>query len=348
MNKTENRKDEFDRALENMKLEPEADLDRLIEKRVKQMMTRISLQVVCVALLVLALVFLGVNPLVNLCNVNPARANEAEEGRASELLQTLSAYVETVYPQTRLYTIGEIEKAGFGKYEIPLCVSTRTQRTYVGKMNVILEMTRGKLEVKSDADGALTHIVHTTVSNAKREGIGDFAAYNEAQIEDLAELPKSARVLLNVRLHEAKALEEILALRRDTIEPVWAQMDTESERFMGGISLESAVLLYDDEPQREQMNAAQLRERYLKNLTLLSEHHALWNGLGLSWDSSYTSGETALSHIQSALTEAQKTNTFVTKNFYLYGSRDDIMDYMEANKNELCTIEDVRLSELMH
>ena len=33
MNKTENRKDEFDLALENMKLEPEADLDRLIEKR---------------------------------------------------------------------------------------------------------------------------------------------------------------------------------------------------------------------------------------------------------------------------------------------------------------------------
>ena len=55
---------------------------------------------------------------------------------------------------------------------------------------------------------------------------------------------------MNVRLHEAKALEEILALRRDTIEPVWAQLDTESERFMGGISLESAVLLYDDEPQR--------------------------------------------------------------------------------------------------
>ena len=108
------------------------------------------------------------------------------------------------------------------------------------------------------------------------------------------------------------------------------------------------MLLYDDEPEREQMNAAQLRERYLKNLTLLSEQHALWNGLGLSWDSSYVAGETALSHIQSALTEAQKTNTFVTKNFYLYGSRDDIMDYMEANKNELCTIEDVCLSELIH
>lgn len=347
MNKTENRKDEFDLALENMKLEPEADLDRLIEKRVKQMMTRISLKVVCVVLLVLALVFLGVNPLVNLYNVNPARANEAEEGSTSELLQTLSAYVETVYPQTRLYMIGEIEKEGFGKYKIPLCVSTRTQRTYVGKMNVILEMTRGKLEVKSDADGALTHIGHTTVSNAKREGIGDFAAYNEAKMQDLAELPKSARVLLNVRLREAKALEEILALRRDTIEPVWAQMDVGSERFMGGISLESAVLLYGDEPEREQMNAAQLRERYLKNLTLLSEQYALWNGLGLSWDSSYVAGESALSHIQSALTEAQKTNTFVTKNFYLYGSRDDIMDYMEANKNELCTIEDVRLSELM-
>lgn len=348
MNKTENRKDEFDLALENMKLEPEADLDRLIEKRVKQMMTRISLKVVCVVLLVLALVFLGVNPLVNLYNVNPARANEAEEGSTSELLQTLSAYVETVYPQTRLYMIGEIEKEGFGKYKIPLCVSTRTQRTYVGKMNVILEMTRGKLEVKSDADGALTHIGHTTVSNAKREGIGDFAAYNEAKMQDLAELPKSARVLLNVRLREAKVLEEILALRRDTIEPVWAQMDTESEGFMGGISLESAVLLYDDEPEREQMNAAQLRERYLKNLTLLSEHHALWNGLGLSWDSSYVAGETALSHIQSALTEAQKTEVFATKNFYLYGSRDDIMDYMEANKNELCTIEDVCLSELIH
>ena len=153
---------------------------------------------------------------------------------------------------------------------------------------------------------------------------------------------------MNVRLHEAKALEEILALRRDTIEPVWAQMDVGSERFMGGISLESAVLLYDDEPEREQMNAAQLRERYLKNLTLLSEQYALWNGLGLSWDSSYVAGESALSHIQSALMEAQKTEVFATKNFYLYGSRDDIMDYMEANKNELCTIEDVCLSELMH
>lgn len=75
MNKTENRKDEFDLALENMKLEPEADLDRLIEKRVKQMMTRISLKVVCVVLLVLALVFLGVNPLVNLCN-GQSRAGE--------------------------------------------------------------------------------------------------------------------------------------------------------------------------------------------------------------------------------------------------------------------------------
>ena len=49
-----------------------------------------------------------------------------------------------------------------------------------------------------------------------------------------------------------------------------------------------------------------------------------------------------------ALTEAQKTEVFATKNFYLYGSRDDIMDYMEANKDELCTIEDVCLSELMH
>ena len=348
MNNTENKRDEFDLALEDMKMETEVDLDRLIEKRVKQMMVRTSLKVVLLVLLIVALVFLGLNPIMNLCNTNPIKADEAKDGYASQLFQTLSAYVETVYPQTRLYSIGEIEKKGFGKYEIPLCLGTRTQRLVVGKMNASLEMVRGELSVKSDSDGVLSHVVRTTIANAGAAGITDFMEYNDSELEDLAELPKSARILLQVQLHEPVKLDNVLELRGRNLEPVWAQMDTESEGFMGGISLESAVLLYDDEPEREQMNAAQLRERYLKNLTLLSEHHALWNGLGLSWDSSYVAGESALSHIQSALMEAQKTEVFATKNFYLYGSRDDIMDYMEANKNELCTIEDVCLSELMH
>ena len=67
MNKTENRKDEFDLALENMKLEPEADLDRLIEKRVKQMMTRISLKVFCVVLLACGLDLMGLLKVVAPC-----------------------------------------------------------------------------------------------------------------------------------------------------------------------------------------------------------------------------------------------------------------------------------------
>ncbi len=48
-----------------------------------------------------------------------------------------------------------------------------------------------------------------------------------------------------------------------------------------------------------------------------------------------------------ALADAENTETFMTKNFYLYGSRDDIMKYIEDNKEEFCTIEDVRLSELV-
>ena len=113
MNNTEKKRDEFDLALKDMKMETEVDLDRLIEKRVKQMMVRTSLKVVLVVLLVVALIFLGVNPIMNLCNTNPIKADEAKDGYASRLFQTLSAYVETVYPQTRLYMIGEIEKKGF-------------------------------------------------------------------------------------------------------------------------------------------------------------------------------------------------------------------------------------------
>ena len=59
MNNTENKRDEFDLALEDMKMETEVDLDRLIEKRVKQMMVRTSLKVVLLVLLIVALVFLG-------------------------------------------------------------------------------------------------------------------------------------------------------------------------------------------------------------------------------------------------------------------------------------------------
>lgn len=60
MNNTESKRDEFDLALEDMKMETEVDLDRLIEKRVKQMMVRTSLKVVLVVLLIVALIFLGV------------------------------------------------------------------------------------------------------------------------------------------------------------------------------------------------------------------------------------------------------------------------------------------------
>lgn len=47
------------------------------------------------------------------------------------------------------------------------------------------------------------------------------------------------------------------------------------------------------------------------------------------------------------IANAENTETFMTRNFYLYGSRDDIMKYIEDNKEEFCTIEDVRLSKLV-
>ena len=37
MNKTENKKDEFDLALENMKLEPEADLEEMYRRLIASM-----------------------------------------------------------------------------------------------------------------------------------------------------------------------------------------------------------------------------------------------------------------------------------------------------------------------
>lgn len=347
MNNTENKRDEFDLALEDMKMETEVDLDRLIEKRVKQMMVRTSLKVVLLVLLIVALVFLGLNPIMNLCNTNPIKADEAKDGYASQLFQTLSAYVETVYPQTRLYSIGQIEKKGFGKYEIPLCLGTRTQRLVVGKMNASLEMVRGELSVKSDSDGVLSHVVRTTIANAGAAGITDFMEYNDSELEDLAELPKSARILLRVQLHKPVKLDNVLELRGRNLEPVWAQMDTKSEGFMGGISLDGPVVLYEGNEERTDMNASQLREAYINNLKLLSENHALWNGLGLSWESSWSYGEAGLLHINDALADAEKTKIFMTKNFYLYGSRDDIMKYIEDNREEFCTIEDVRLSELV-
>ena len=107
------------------------------------------------------------------------------------------------------------------------------------------------------------------------------------------------------------------------------------------------MVLYEEDEERTDMNASQLREVYINNLKILSENHALWNGLGLSWESSWSYGEAGLLHINDALADAEKTKIFMTKNFYLYGSRDDIMKYIEDNREEFCTIEDVRLSELV-
>ena len=58
----------------------------------------------------------------------------------------------------------------------------------------------------------------------------------------MPELPKSARILLQVQLHKSVKLEEVLALQEGTLEPVWAQMDTKSYGFMGGVSFKGAVL----------------------------------------------------------------------------------------------------------
>lgn len=190
------------------------------------------------------------------------------------------------------------------------------------------------------------HTAHITIANAGDAGITDFAKYNDSELEDLPELPKSARILLQVQLHKSVKLEEVLALQEGTLEPLWAQMDTKSDGFMGGVSFKGAVL-YEGDKDRADMSASQLREVYIKNLKTLSENYELWNGLGISWGSSWAPGEVALRHINDTLADAENTETFMTKNFYLYGSRDDIMKYIEDNKDEFCTIEEVRLSELV-
>ena len=79
--------------------------------------------------------------------------------------------------------------------------------------------------MKSDSDGALMHTAHTTIANAGDAGITDFAKYNDSELEDLPELPKSARILLQVQLHKSVKLEEVLALQEGTLEPVWARME---------------------------------------------------------------------------------------------------------------------------
>ena len=74
--------------------------------------------------------------------------------------------------------------------------------------------------MKSDTDGVLIYTAHTTIANAGDGGITDFAKYNDSELEDLAELPKSARILLQVQLHKSVKLEDVLALQVGTLEPV--------------------------------------------------------------------------------------------------------------------------------
>lgn len=297
----------------------EAKIIRSINRRIRKSVIRTLL---VVASIILAAVLI-INPLLNIMYLNPYKLNREPE---QTMLNVLRDYYETTHPYRELINL-EVEKKGFARYELSMQIADLTQPVYIGEPNVWCDMEYGKYE----------NFVATDVSIAHNAGrFCDTLNSQEEMIQKISELPQSAKIYLSVSDSAPKSME---ALRSLPVTAKWVQVYQPNVDFNGGISLEM-VALHTDDDEREDKTAEELLEIYIGNLENLLEHPAIWEQMQLC------DGRNTVYTVQSLMEtfeDAKTLSSLTSKNYCVYGQRDEILRFLQENTLDVVYVENVRL-----
>lgn len=314
------------------------DLEKRIEQNIKKKVRKIVIRTVAAMTGVVLLLVLIINPLMNAAYLNPYKLNQEPK---RQMYTTLRNYWETMQPYTEIVSLN-VQKKGFARYTLEMQVANHREQLILSNANVWMDMEFGTYKNQRDEEGRLVYQLGRFSDEVTKED-------KEQLITELKELPQSAEIYLSIGEKEPKALS---ALRQEAIGLEWIEvyqpnLQKESgDAFQGGLSMQMHVISgwTDDMKSRDEMTEEELKEVYVANLKDLTEHVDLWKQFGVaSGNTTYFQGEDL---IKECYEDAKKLDTLESRNYCIFGKRDEVVAYLEKTDLTSLRVDDVRLSSL--
>ena len=145
----------LEQELENLMedIPVQEDLEKKIQQSITRRIKRTAGITVISILLAAAVLFLCISPLMDMMFWNPATSVEGDQ---SLVFSVLRDYWEVNAPYVDLVSL-QVEKQGFGCYELAIQVTDHQGSLQIGQANLWMELNRGKYENRRDADGYFVH-----------------------------------------------------------------------------------------------------------------------------------------------------------------------------------------------
>ena len=301
----------------------EERINKCINRRIKRTVIR---TVSTILVIVLAAVFI-INPIMNAMFFNPYEMNEGEE---QKMLGVMRDFVETTMPYREVVSL-EVEKKGFGRYEIGMQMLDLSQPPInIGGPNAWVDMNFGNYGSVKDTDAVMNIIM------------GRFECDWEVQedfIKQIEELPESADIFLSVSDTQLKSLEQ---LKKLPVELCWFQVYQPNVEFQGGLSYR-IVAHYAEDDEREDMTEQELLKVYCRDLENTLNHPEVWEGLfplNGAGGAIYANPKPLL---EKTYEDAKQLTELKSENYCIYGSRDEILDFLQENELDSMYVENVTL-----
>jgi hypothetical protein len=340
----------FEDELAEMVLPENSDFDVMLEKKINRRIRKIALKSVLIVAAVAALIILGISPLMRVTNTDPVKLNsdevmtkDNEIKRHSTLFRVMDAWIETQYPMCELDWI-EAKSLHFGKYEIDAHVIELSKHVTIGApSNVTLHMTRGKMEIESDPSALIMLKFGIFAANEEYSTI-------DYDLSEIRKLPESAWMTVAV---SEKTPKSVASLRKDVdlndedeLSLDWIRVHTESCHYQGGLNLGHCK--GDMEPFPDEMNEQQLKSWYLSNIKLLYEHPEIWEDLGIGMETA-EGGEVFYDEevLKELYEKAKADKEFQSQYYYISGSKEKVLRYIESRDLWAASLVDARLSRFV-
>lgn len=305
------------------------DLEKKIAQSITRRIKRTAGITVIAILLAAAVLFLCISPLMDMMFWDPATSVEGDQ---SLVFSVLRDYWEVNAPYVDLVRL-QVEKQGFGCYELAMQVTDHQGSLQIGRGNLWMELNRGKYENIRDAEGYFVHKM-----GGRFEANMDAGRKTE-MVQSLLELPVSAIVYLSVSEAQPR---DVADLREETVDLHWLQVYQPNVEFHGGLSM-LVTSAYTKNDMRQTLSEAELLQVYCANLKNLLDHPKVWAQFNLcNGNMIYTAKSGVL---EKTYKDALTLETLTTKNYCISGTRDEIIEYLQRTEVTSVWVDEVRMSK---
>lgn len=325
--------EEMDLVLETLAIDQDMDFDQKLEKLINRKMRKVALRTAIIVVLIAAVIFLGISPLMNLHYTNPAKIDDM---RQNDVFPVLDAYYKTTHPYVELWSV-QAEKEGFGCYTLNLDLSN-----YHRQAAATLEMKRGRISVTSDSMQCLNMLVERFYTGQEEEPMGE--EDRKILMKEIKALPDSAHLYLSVSAKKPQDVSALLKQTSDDFELEWMQVYQPENEFQGGIGIYSDIIGPGFDSIREEVTVKSLKEEYLKNLKLLKENQEFWRGLDLYSGNSLWAESEKEQLLQKAISAAEKSPKFQTQNYCVSGTKKEILEFLQEGEYNRIGVDNVQFS----